>query len=195
MLAGAGRRRRAPVRPRLVEQPVRHERASGDRFRNDEPYHPYYGYGRSKMEAELAVADAVDSGLDAVMVRPPWFYGPHQPPRQTTFFTMVRNGRVPRVRRRRAGAFDGVRRQPRPGCRARRTDADRRRGAAGGSPMPSRTRSTRSSRRSAGRSATRGTRCARTGRTAPGRRRRLAERGGRRHPAHRALPPADPRAR
>ncbi len=66
-----------------------------DRFRADEPYHPYYGYGRSKMEAELAVLDAVDHGLDAVMVRPPWFYGPYQPPRQTTFFQMVRRGLFP----------------------------------------------------------------------------------------------------
>ena len=64
-------------------------------FRNDEPYHPYYGYGRSKMEAELAVFDAVGRGLDAVIVRPPWFYGPFQPPRQTTFFRMVRSGRFP----------------------------------------------------------------------------------------------------
>jgi nucleoside-diphosphate-sugar epimerase len=28
-------------------------------------------------------------------VRPPWFYGPYQPPRQTTFFRMVRAGRFP----------------------------------------------------------------------------------------------------
>lgn len=68
---------------------------AGDRFRNDEPYHPYYGYGRSKMDAELAVIDAVDAGLDAVIVRPPWFYGPHQPARQTTFFKLVRTGRFP----------------------------------------------------------------------------------------------------
>jgi nucleoside-diphosphate-sugar epimerase len=67
----------------------------GDRFRNDEPYAPYYGYGRSKMHAELAVLDEVERGLDAVIVRPPWFYGPHQPPRQTTFFRMVRTGRFP----------------------------------------------------------------------------------------------------
>lgn len=66
-----------------------------DRFRNDEPYAPYYGYGESKMRGELAVFDAVDAGLDAVIVRPPWFYGPHQPPRQTTFFRMVRTGRFP----------------------------------------------------------------------------------------------------
>lgn len=68
---------------------------AGDRFRNDEPYHPYYGYGWSKMHAELAVFDAVADGLDAVIVRPPWFYGPHQPLRQTTFFKLVRRGRFP----------------------------------------------------------------------------------------------------
>jgi nucleoside-diphosphate-sugar epimerase len=66
-----------------------------DRFRQDEPYHPYLGYGRSKMEAELAVLAAVHLGLDATIVRPPWFYGPYQPPRQTTFFRMVRTGRFP----------------------------------------------------------------------------------------------------
>lgn len=69
--------------------------ARDDRFGNDEPYHPYLGYGRSKMDGELAVLDAVENGLDAVIVRPPWFYGPHQPARQTTFFTMVRTGRFP----------------------------------------------------------------------------------------------------
>jgi nucleoside-diphosphate-sugar epimerase len=76
----------------------------GDRFRNEEPYHPYYGYGRSKMEAELSVFDAVEAGLDAVIVRPPWFYGPHQPARQTTFFKLVRTGRFPVI-----GAGDQMR--------------------------------------------------------------------------------------
>ncbi len=66
-----------------------------DTFRNDEPYHPYFGYGRSKMEGELRVRAAADDGLNVVMVRPPWFYGPHQPARQTTFFTLVRTGRFP----------------------------------------------------------------------------------------------------
>jgi nucleoside-diphosphate-sugar epimerase len=66
-----------------------------DTFRNDEPYHPYLGYGQSKMLAELCVLEAAARGLNAVMVRPPWFYGPHQPARQTTFFTMVRTGRFP----------------------------------------------------------------------------------------------------
>ena len=69
----------------------------GDVFRNEEPYDPYLGYGRSKMLAELRLLDEVDHGLDAVIVRPPWFYGPHQPARQTRFFTMVRTGRFPIV--------------------------------------------------------------------------------------------------
>ena len=68
-----------------------------DTFRAIEPYNPYYGYGRSKMEGELAVFEAVDAGLDATIVRPPWFYGPFQPPRQTTFFRLVRAGKFPVV--------------------------------------------------------------------------------------------------
>jgi len=47
------------------------------------------------MEGELAVFEAVAGGLDASVVRPPWFYGPFQPPRQTTFFRMVRAGKFP----------------------------------------------------------------------------------------------------
>lgn len=67
-----------------------------DVFRQDEPYHPYYGYGRSKMEGEQLVFAASAAGeVDATVVRPPWFYGPFQPPRQTTFFRMVRNGKFP----------------------------------------------------------------------------------------------------
>lgn len=66
-----------------------------DTFGHEEPFHPYFGYGRSKMDAELRVEAAVVRGLNVVMVRPPWFYGPHQPARQTTFFTMVRTGRFP----------------------------------------------------------------------------------------------------
>jgi nucleoside-diphosphate-sugar epimerase len=66
-----------------------------DTFGEYEPYNPYLGYGWSKMAGELAVAAAVDAGLDAVVVRPPWFYGPWQPARQTTFFKMVRTGRFP----------------------------------------------------------------------------------------------------
>lgn len=68
---------------------------STDVFRSDEPYRPYLGYGHSKMLGELAVLDEVQRGLDAVIVRPPWFYGPHQPARQTTFFSMIKAGRFP----------------------------------------------------------------------------------------------------
>jgi nucleoside-diphosphate-sugar epimerase len=67
-----------------------------DTFRADEPFNPYMGYGRSKMRAELIVRDA-PAALETVIVRPPWFYGPHQPLRQTTFFTLVRKGRFPLV--------------------------------------------------------------------------------------------------
>ena len=47
------------------------------------------------MHAELAVLDAHSRGLDAVIVRPPWFYGPYQPARQTSFFRLVRRGKFP----------------------------------------------------------------------------------------------------
>jgi nucleoside-diphosphate-sugar epimerase len=70
---------------------------ANDTFRANEPYNPYFGYGLSKMQAELAVFEAIDRGLDATIVRPPWFYGPFQPPRQTVFFRMIRAGRFPVV--------------------------------------------------------------------------------------------------
>ncbi len=70
--------------------------SDGDTFRANEPYNPYLGYGESKMQGELAVRQQVGRGLDAVIVRPPWFYGPLQPARQTTFFRLVRTGRFPK---------------------------------------------------------------------------------------------------
>lgn len=66
-----------------------------DVFRHDEPYQPYLGYGASKMAAELSVRSA--RGVETVIVRPPWFYGPFQPERQSAFFTMIRTGRFPVV--------------------------------------------------------------------------------------------------
>ena len=68
--------------------------ASDDLFRPDEPFNPYMEYGRSKMLAEIAVRDAPDS-LETVVIRPPWFYGPFQPARQTRFFSSIRSGRFP----------------------------------------------------------------------------------------------------
>jgi nucleoside-diphosphate-sugar epimerase len=67
-----------------------------DAFRHHEPYRPVLGYGHSKMRAEMAVRAAHERGdVPAVIVRPPWFYGPWQPERQTTFFSMVAAGRFP----------------------------------------------------------------------------------------------------
>ena len=62
------------------------------------PYHPYMGYGRSKMQMELAISERQKKGaIETVILRPPWFYGPNQPPRQTLFFKMIREGKAPIV--------------------------------------------------------------------------------------------------
>lgn len=60
------------------------------------PYRPYMNYGRSKMEMELAVKQRADK-IETVLIRAPWFYGPNQPPRQTLFFQMIRDGKAPIV--------------------------------------------------------------------------------------------------
>lgn len=60
------------------------------------PYRPYMNYGRSKMEMELAIRERADK-LETVIIRAPWFYGPNQPPRQTLFFQMIRDGKGPIV--------------------------------------------------------------------------------------------------
>lgn len=65
-------------------------------FDEESPYHPYMSYGRSKMRMELAVRERQAAGkIETVIIRPPWFYGPHQPPRQTLFFQMIRDGKMP----------------------------------------------------------------------------------------------------
>ena len=55
---------------------------------------PYLNYGKSKMLAEQLVKTYADK-LETVILRPPWFYGPEQPARQSTFFTMIRTGKMP----------------------------------------------------------------------------------------------------
>lgn len=65
-------------------------------FDENSPYNPYLGYGRSKMAMELAVQARQDQ-IETVIIRAPWFYGEHQPPRQTLFFRMIRDGKVPIV--------------------------------------------------------------------------------------------------
>jgi nucleoside-diphosphate-sugar epimerase len=67
-------------------------------FDESSPYQPYMNYGRSKMLMELTVQELRGRGpTETVIVRSPWFYGPWQPPRQTLFFTMIRDGKMPIV--------------------------------------------------------------------------------------------------
>jgi nucleoside-diphosphate-sugar epimerase len=62
------------------------------------PFRPYLNYGRSKMQMELLVHERCRRGeIETVIVRPPWFYGPNQPPRQSVFFRMIRDGKAPIV--------------------------------------------------------------------------------------------------
>jgi nucleoside-diphosphate-sugar epimerase len=69
-----------------------------DRFDEHSAYAPYMGYGQSKLEAELLVQRSFERGdLVTVILRPPWFYGPFQPERQTQFFASVRRGTFPLV--------------------------------------------------------------------------------------------------
>jgi nucleoside-diphosphate-sugar epimerase len=69
-----------------------------DTFDEGAPYRPYMGYGKSKRAAEEIVRAAGEGGaFDAVIIRPPWFYGPGQPARQDLFFSMIRRGKAPLV--------------------------------------------------------------------------------------------------
>jgi len=71
----------APAVPRMTEA---------------DPPRPYLAYGLSKMQAEWLVGDAHRSGrIEGVILRPCWFYGPHQPERQTRFFRMIARGHPP----------------------------------------------------------------------------------------------------
>ena len=69
------------------------------RFDETSPYNPYMGYGRSKWMMEVALRQEIAAAgpLEIVILRAPWFYGPNQPPRQTLFFQMVRDGKFPVV--------------------------------------------------------------------------------------------------
>jgi nucleoside-diphosphate-sugar epimerase len=64
-------------------------------FDEEAPYHPYMRYGKTKMRAEQVVRAVTD--FEFVIIRPPWFYGPGQPPRQSLFFAMIRDGKMPIV--------------------------------------------------------------------------------------------------
>jgi nucleoside-diphosphate-sugar epimerase len=59
----------------------------------EDPPRPYLAYGRSKHRGEEAVNRAHrEKGLETVILRPCWYYGPNQPERQTTFFRMIEKG-------------------------------------------------------------------------------------------------------
>lgn len=68
------------------------------RFTEDSPYNPYMNYGRSKMLMERIAAKYINLyDMDITIIRTCWFYGPNQPERQTEFFTMIKEGKVPLV--------------------------------------------------------------------------------------------------
>ncbi|MFZ6002461.1 MAG: NAD-dependent epimerase/dehydratase family protein [Actinomycetota bacterium] len=72
--------------------------SASDRFTEASAMNPYLGYGRSKADAEGLVSTAQARGdVETVILRPPWFYGPFQPERQTQWFRAVRRGRFPLV--------------------------------------------------------------------------------------------------
>lgn len=65
-------------------------------FDESSPYRPYLHYGRSKMLMEQEISRVQKRGdIETVTIRAPWFYGPHQPARQSLFFRMIRDGKVP----------------------------------------------------------------------------------------------------
>lgn len=67
-------------------------------FTEESPVNPYLAYGRSKMIMEKIVNQAyMENKIESVLLRPCWFYGPGQPERQSLFFTMIKNGKVPIV--------------------------------------------------------------------------------------------------
>lgn len=78
--------------------PVGVNSATGEIFDESSPCHPYMHYGKSKKLAEDLVNEYGSSGkLETVIIRPPWFYGPGQPARQTLFFSMIKQGGFPLV--------------------------------------------------------------------------------------------------
>ena len=67
-------------------------------FDESSPYRPYMHYGRSKMVMEQEISQyRRDEKIETVIIRAPWFYGPHQPPRQSLFFRLIRDGSAPLV--------------------------------------------------------------------------------------------------
>jgi nucleoside-diphosphate-sugar epimerase len=67
---------------------------AGRLMSEQDPPRPYLNYGLSKLQAEWVVNDAFRAGrIETAIARPCWFYGPHQPARQTKFLRMIKGGR------------------------------------------------------------------------------------------------------
>jgi len=78
--------------------PAGASRDPATRFDESSPPNPYMAYGRSKQLMEDDLQAANDSGaVETTILRPCWFYGPEQPPRQSQFFQMIRQGKAPIV--------------------------------------------------------------------------------------------------
>ncbi|RAP35595.1 hypothetical protein DID80_06190 [Candidatus Marinamargulisbacteria bacterium SCGC AAA071-K20] len=77
--------------------PLGNNENNEDLFTEESPYNPYMGYGKSKMNMEIEVAKLRSQNFPIVIIRPPWFYGPSGPLRQTLFFNMVQKGNFPLV--------------------------------------------------------------------------------------------------
>ena len=71
------------------------QRYRDELLKEDMPCRPYMAYGKSKKLAEEAVMRAHHDGLETVILRPCWFYGPGQPARQTKLIKMIKEGKVP----------------------------------------------------------------------------------------------------
>ena len=69
------------------------------KFDENTKYSPYMGYGHSKMKMEESILSITKNSnkTNFSIVRSPWFYGPHQPPRQTEFFSLIKNGNFPLI--------------------------------------------------------------------------------------------------
>jgi nucleoside-diphosphate-sugar epimerase len=68
------------------------------KFDEASPYNPYMKYGHSKMIMEQECTKlAKNKKTSLTFIRCPWFYGPNQPARQTLFFKMIKEGKMPIV--------------------------------------------------------------------------------------------------
>ena len=68
-----------------------------DIFNEFSAYNPYMNYGKSKYLMEKFANDFIahHNTPKITIVRAPWFYGPHQPIRQTLFFKLIKEGKFP----------------------------------------------------------------------------------------------------